>query len=695
MESKKKKYTSTRTLGFLYVAYVIAAIAIVARIAYIQLFYKPSDMEIKYFGTREMLDSIAPKRGSILDCKGKLIAATVPMYELSMDCSILKEEYRNDREKESAWRSKARILAGELAKEFGGTQASWYEKIRKKRDEGSHYLLISKLVDHETKNRVENMTLFREGRYVGGLNVNVVNIRKYPYGSLGRRAIGVAKLDDRSFRLTGIEDKCDDVLYGESGCKYLTRTDIRGVYVEKNSLKSKKVKDGLDVKMTLDMDIQDIADRALREVLNMDTDIEGGCCMVMDVETGAIRAMANLKKDRNGNLGETYNYAVARAENPGSVMKTATLMMALDEGKVELSDTIPAMDGRYFFRGAWLPTDRHASRAELPEQKISVEDGLKKSSNHVFRYIAGEYYGKKNSDMEHFYTKFKDYRLFEDFDFDINGLAACTIHNPAKSQDGLMLPMMATGYTLQTTPLHILTFYNAIANGGKMMKPYLIDSYMKDGKVVKQFRPEVIDASICKKSTADSLTKALTRVTSVQGGTAYWRLRNAKCTVAGKTGSAHIAYRRNGEGPLRQEHDGYRKIQASFAGFFPAEKPEYSIICVFYTRETRNGALEGSKCATAAKILVDEIWGMTPEWNEEGNGNREKFTKVRKAKISQDGNKSGMVPDVTGLGLSDAIFAIESNGYRCVWEGNGSVHSQSPARYTEYAKGGTVKLQLR
>ncbi len=674
--------------------FLVTAVAVVVKIVMLQFFYRPSEKETAYYGTPEKVDTLYPVRGAIYDAKDRLIALSVPMYNISMDCTVRKQEFRNDRVSESEWCSKAYALSEGLARIVGGDTREWYSRIMTKRQKNQPYLKIADLVDYDTMKQLIELPLFNEGKFKGGIQIETVDTRKYPYGSLGRRAIGVVANNRQKTRITGLEEKCNRELHGEEGYAKMTYTDRKGTYVPVSGWKSKKARNGLDVKSTLDMDIQDLADRSLRELMAGNPHITHGCFLIMDVESGAIRAMVNLKKASDGNMGEVYNYAVTTANNPGSVFKVATLMAALDEGLISLSDSIPCMDGRYVYKNIKCPLDKHATKDHYPSGYIGVEEGLKISSNHVFRYIGGECFGKSNREIRKYLSLLESYNLFSDFDFDINGLAKCSVKDPCSSGEALTLPMVAMGYDMATTPVHLLCFYNAIANGGRQMKPYMIDSYMREGETVRKFEPQVLNPSICKKSTADSLTRALLKVTGEMGGTGYWAFRGAKCPVAGKTGTAFIAYKSERTGKTTFSDDRMSHyIQGSFAGFFPADNPKYSAICVIYTDLTSDN-IEGSRCARAVRAVADALWSMNPEWNE-GIRDKGRLPKAPQIRLVSGKESAGRVPDVKGLGLSDAIYSLESCGYSCSYEGHGTVVSQDPAPNSARSRGSKVHLRLK
>ena len=453
---------------------------------------------------------------------------------------------------------------------------------------------------------------------------------------------------------------------------------------------------GKDIRTTLDIDIQDIADRALRRNIGDDEEIEGGCVVVLDVKTGAVRAMVNLQRNSRGELGEYFNMAIGRPGEPGSIFKAVTLATLLEDGKVKLQQKIPTNHGR-IAEMSEIAADSYITNWERDKKTntISVQDGFKISSNYVFRRLVLDHYGDK---PEKFIDKLYEYKLNDAYTFDLDEKGGTKSRVPDPKSSGWSrstLPSTAIGYSVMETPLNIAAFYNAIANNGKIMKPYLIESHEVDGKVVQKFGPEILNASAFSKATADSLTKALTMVTLE--GTGATRLKNAKCTVAGKTGTARMVLdpsERNGSRDPYQDIDGRRKYQATFVGFFPAEDPQYTAIVTVYTKPTKKSVYGGVIPAMTFRELVDQIWSLDSRWGDE-YGKRADIPDMKPEYIATVSGTVIPVPDVKGMGLKDAIYAIENNGYSCTYEGIGHVVSQIPEAGTQCKKGETVKLILK
>ena len=695
----RKKDRAGVFLFGIYFACLAFGLILAARLFYIQFIFTPDPDLEKYLTPKSRKEVITPVRGSILAEDGRLLASSAPMYQIYMDCTVMKEafeSYRNKekgREKEREWISKAARLSEKLASAYGDrTAEEYYDLIISGRRNGRKYVKIGGQIDHGQLQEIEQFPLFNEGPNRGGIIVETFDTRQYPYGSLARRVIGYVKdnRQDGNNRI-GIEGKYNYALHGREGVEWLRITDGRKRIPDYDSTSVKAV-NGLDIRNTLDIDIQDIADRALRKNIAGKENIEGGCVIVMDVETGAIRAMVNLRRDGSGALGETYNYAIGRAGDPGSVFKLTTLMTLLEDGKVTLDTEVPTFHGRWSWKGEKLPADTYLKDKG---EYISVADGLKLSSNHVFRYLACMNYGEDIRQQKRLVDKLYEYKMNEKFDFDLEGLAEPVIPAPGSSRwSGTTLPSIAIGYSVLETPLHILMFYNGIANKGKLMKPYLVEAMERDGKKVKRMGPEVLNGSICSKATADTLVRALKLV--VDEGTGR-RLKSARCDIAGKTGTAQIPFVTETGGKARtvyKDRDGRKQHQGTFVGFFPADDPKYSAIVSVYSKLSTEDFYGGSIPAETFREIADDIYTLSPDWGNELKSRGDVPEMTTRGVISGEDNIEE-VPDVKGLGLTDAIWSIENCGYRCIYEGTGHVIRQSPEAGSKARKGRTVKLTLR
>ena len=632
---------------------------------------------------------LEPERGSILAHDGRLLAVSVPNYQIAMDCAVRRDWFRgqeNAKELEAEWLEKARKLSVGLARIFRDKTADeYYRTIAEKRASKQSYLRIGHPVGFQTLQELKTLPLFNESSYKGGLIVDKIDTRQYPYGELALRTIGYVRNNSELERTNiGIEGRYNYLLHGEEGFEWHRQAD-RGGKVKDHSKNGKAPVNGLDIRTTLDVDIQETVTRELKaRILERDI-IEGGCAIVMEVETGAIRAMVNLKRNSKGEPSEIYNYAIGRKGDPGSVFKLATLMTLIEDNRINLRTMLETHKGEWTYNGTKFK-DEYLQK--WPSATISVIDAFKISSNNAFRELACKYY---EENPKAFTDKLHDYKLTEAFDFDIKGLAKPDIVEPGSGLwSGTTLPSIAIGYTNTITPLHIVTFYNAVANRGKMMKPYLVEAYEKDGRVVKKFRPEILNGSICSPSTADTLVTALRAV--VLEGTGRG-LKDARCQVAGKTGTARIPFNENGR-TIYKDKDDNRQHQATFVGFFPADAPKYTAILVMYSTKGKHN-LYGAFSVPAYKNIVDEIFALDSEWGDTVHPSGSVPLMDNRGISIQAEKVAGVVPSVMGYGLSDAIYAIENAGYKCAFNGSGKVVSQSPSGGSRSSQGATVKIELK
>lgn len=693
-KAKKKRDRIGVILYCFYAIVLVAGFFIIGKMVCIQLFWKPDKDVARFFLPPSTKSVIEPDRGAIIGCDGKLLAMSTPMYQLYMDCTVLKSVFRgksNPDSLERDWLSKAKAFSDGLAKEVGGSAGDYYRMIVTGRKDGNRYMRLTADLDRGTLLRLQKLPLMKEGRYKSGIIVNKRDSRQYPYGTLARRTIGYVK-DNRNSNGNnhiGLEGKYDYALHGKEGEIWLRPTDNRE-RIQNYDSTYVKPEDGLNVRTTLNITLQDIVDKAMRKQMAANPKINEGCAVIMDVKTGAIRSMVNLTKDpKDSSLNEVYNMAIGFAAEPGSVFKATTLMTVIEDGFVKsLDDVIPMNNGVI----PGYPQDTHIKG----NGEISVLRGFEISSNYVFRYLAVKNY---NDNPKRFLDKLYMYKLGQAFDFDLKGLSEPYIPSPdSKQWSATDLGSTAIGYSVKETPLHILTFYNAIANKGRMMKPYLVESIEKNGAVKTKKGPSVLNASICSKATADTMLRAMRAVTSE--GTAK-RLKGAKLTVAGKTGTSRQVLSKEeidkyGMSSPYVTKDGSYHNLATFVGFFPAENPKYSAIVCMKSDLIRGSLYGGVGPAAVMREVVDAIYVLDPEW---GN------TIISSAKVpqmkldreihEQADTKSPVVPDVTGLGLKDAMFIIENSGLRCRYTGTGHVTSQTPSPGAKATEGSAITLTLK
>ncbi len=709
--TNKKNTVTARWLYVATAAFVIMGFVAVGRIAWIRYFWEPDPraLAMDAFKLQASKHVLAPKRGDITDCKGRLLAITIPTYTVELDCAVRKKYFRTltDVDKktgevigvrnEREWRSDARKFARGLPEVLGenGHTAEWYEReifLRRDADPErkiNRTLKIADNIDYTTLLELKKLPLADRKQHIGGVKVTAHYGRKYPYGKLARRTIGYVRSNDEGSRARGIEGSFNYELHGEEGVEWRKMVDDK-VWVLDTDSSRVPARDGRDVRLTLDIDIQDIADRAIRKHIENDENIADACMIVMEVKTGAVKAMVNLHKEPDGKFDETLNIALTRATEPGSVFKTVGLMTMLEDRKVRLDTRIPTNGGVL----ANFPKDEHIRQYEAKNKRksISVVEGLEISANYVFAYLALEHY--RNCPKE-FVRRYYDYGFGKDWQFDIKGMARASIPNPdSKGWTNTDLGALAYGYASEVTPLHTLAFYNAIANKGNLVKPHVVEAVLENGEVVRSVPTVSLNKSICSRATADTLTRALRCVVTEGTGS---RLKSAKCSVAGKTGTARMMLdadtRLNNAHPYESK-DGRRRNQGSFVGFFPAEDPVYSAIVVVYSKLSKQSYYGGTRPAEAFKEVVNEIYALDPRWRPEISGSEAMPPAKPKMAVAEKDGAAG-TPSLKGLGLDEALYLIENSGYRCKFSGVGHVASQSPAAGTPLAKGGVVTIVLK
>lgn len=629
-ERKNRIDDKTRISYVLYVIYIcmlIVGIGFGVHFLCIKLFWKP-DEEIAARLTQPVRKTVLePNRGKILAEDGRPLALSYPRYQIFIDPNVRMEEFNKlstpaRQDSIRVWKEKAAVFAQGLSKVNGGSPsaAQFKEELYSAFDKKKRYLKLGKPIEKEQYELLKSYPLANEHKHIGGVWAEKVPTRRYPYGALARRTIGSVKENEEMSSYSGIDGKYNYVLKGVEG-KYYTRKTDNGFIRDYDSTYVEAL-DGVDIRTTLNIDYQEIADRILRSYVGKEPDLEAACFVLMDVKTGAVRTMVNLErsgKDKSGDFGENVNVAVTYLGEPGSVFKTTTLVTCVEDGIINsIDDTVPCNNGLVPGFGPKIyPADKHLKDYAriFKTEDVPIWFCTKVSSNNAFRRLAVENFKDK---PEEFIGRLYSYNLGKAFDFDTyESITTPVIIFPSSPiWSPSTLGQIAMGYGVSVTPMHLLTFYNAIAAGGKMMKPYLVEDIEKNGRIMEKFGPSVLNSSICSKRTADIVTQALCKVTENDAvrelrGTA-WRLSYIadKCKVAGKTGTADI-YTDNG-----YVHNGARKQQGTFVGFFPAEDPQYSVICVVYSKMSKKEFAGGVIPVSVVRDFIKEIYNIDPYWNE-------------------------------------------------------------------------------
>ena len=639
--------------------FLVVAVAAVARIVDLQFFDK--DIEFENYGkktTRQ--DPIEPVRGSILAADGRYLAFSTPEYFIALDATVAPD---------SVFEANVRPLAEALSNNFRERSVDEYVNLlRSRRAAGRGYTrLLKQHVGYDQMKAISQYPLLCLGQRQGGLLIEQIDHREYPYDKLAYRALGYLRSSEDRPRI-GVEGALDSTLRGTSGVRPMRLID-KGIWIPDAEKQEIPAQNGQDVQISIDIDMQDIAQKALLRKIENEPDLEAGTVIVMEVATGEIRAMVNMEKDEHGRFTEQYNYAIGRLGEPGSVFKLATLVTALEDGKVTLDTRQPGdviwHYGKTAFEDTYL---RNYS-------SISVRKGLEISSNNVFRRIAAEKYGRNPQD---FVDKINnERRITYNYDFDLPGMGKARTRDPKdKSWSPSDLPQIGMGYAVQVTPLHILSFYNAIANDGVMVKPHLFVNLQRGGNVEYTYPIETV-GRVCSKETAAKAKEALRGVVIGENGTARRAFKDCKVHVAGKTGTARIALPRGGyvDGAGRKKHQG------SFVGFFPYENPKYSIMVVVYSRLTGKNYYGGSWGGPVACEIIDNIYAKSPDWYSPiiSSG---AMPEIAQDKHRRQNDTLTGVPNVMGMGLRDAVYLLESQGYKVETKGRGKIVEQKPVAGT-------------
>ena len=692
-------------IAIAFIAMVVFAVAILWKIFQIQ------NVEGNYW--RAMADSLTTRyvaidadRGNIYSSDNRLLATSLPRFEIRFDAKAegLENSYFN---------STIGKLADSLAWLFNDKSSNDYRfELTNARKNNERYHLLKREISYTQLQAIKNFPIFRDGQYKGGLIVTQKNKRSYPFRVLANRTIGYVR--DNGTKPVGLEAKFNNDLIGTQG-KRLMQKISGGIWMPVNDDNELAPKNGKDIITTIDVSIQDIAENALLKTL-LKNNADHGCVIVMDVKTGAIKAIANLGRDKDSVYKELYNYAIGEAHEPGSTFKLASMLSLLEDGYIKLTDTIDTEHGHKFYaKQIMKDAEDHG------ESRVTIKKCFAISSNvGVSKLVNQNYY--KNPDK--FLKHLRDLKLDQPVGIEIPGERKPYIKNDSDKlwSASVSLPWMSVGYELNITPLRLLTLYNAVANNGVMMKPYIVQAIQEYGQTSQEFAPVISIPKICSDATLISLKELLNEV--VISGTAH-NLFNPYYSVAGKTGTAQIT--NIGGGYVKHIY------QSSFYGYFPADVPQYSIAVVI--NAPSNGVYYGSAVAGPVfKEIADNIFSTnlnihpsiendTVTYNatmpivKTGSSsdlkylfnnlkipfiNNEEGTwlqQVSSEKVVEliSSNKSvvaGVVPDVKGMGLRDAIYLLESSGLQVRVDGIGVVKNQSLPAGTKILKGQLITITL-
>ena len=694
-------------VNFVYFFIAIFVAAIIAQIIKLQIFegekWKKEAEKINLV-ERE----IEANRGDILSSDKKLLATSVPYYEIRWDSKSdgLTRELLND---------KLDSLALRLSQLFRDKSKRQYKNLLLKAiKKGNRYTLIHRNATFVELKELKKFPIFRLGKFKGGLITIQSNKRIKPFGDLASRSIGYLAKNNRNkyVGIVGLERAFENILRGKTGLALMQRLS-GGVYMPINNGTQIEPEDGKDIVTTIDVKMQDIVNNALMKQLEHN-EAHHGCAILMETATGEIKGIANLERTKSGKYKELYNYAIGESSEPGSTFKLASLIVAFEDGVIDLNDSIDTENGIIRYYGQKMK-DSHSGLG-----KITVKRAFEESSNvGISKIIFNNY---KNN-PERFVTRLYEMGLNKKTGIKILGESDPLIKFPGDpSWSGVTLPWMSIGYEIKLTPLQVLNFYNAVANNGVMVQPHFLKQVFSHGKLLETVEPKITNPAICSKSTLKKVHEMLTGV--VEEGTAR-NIKSPNFKIAGKTGTAQVAMRNRGY----VNKEGKKSYQASFVGYFPADKPKYSCIVVINSPSKKK--IYGSQLAAPVfKEIAEKVYATSldivdyshinnPEPPYSRNANTDDLVntlkylsinykvktskelaatkKTDKAVLLQNiayTSNYNLIPDLKGMCAKDAIYILENRGLQVKIKGAGSVIFQSIPAGSRFNKGDLIIIEL-
>ena len=650
--------------------------------------------------------SVKPNRGNILSCDGQLMASSIPEYKVFVDFQAGATDSVGNHKRDSLWETHIDSLCNGLnqifptrsAAEFKAQLLEGKRKVMKNGTVGArHWPIWPRRIDYNTFCEVHQLPIFCERPGVGGFHWEEFNARRKPFTSLARRTIGdlFGEIDSAK---NGLELAFDKELRGTNGMMH--RRKVLSKYLDIPVLSPV---DGCDIVTTIDVSMQDLAERAVIEELK-EINGEMGVAILMEVKTGDVKAIVNMSRGADGEYYEMVNNAISYRCEPGSVFKVASFLVALDDGVVDTSYVIHTGSGVMEMHGRPMK-DHNWRRGGY--QDINVARALEVSSNIGVSHVIDKFYGSK---PEKYVEGLYRVGIHEDLKLPLVGYHSPWIRMPdtkttdrSKYWSKTTLPWMSIGYETQIAPINTVAFYNAIANNGKMMQPRFVKQLVKDGQIVKEFEPVVLKERIAKPQAIKTMQTILEHVVSQGLGR---KAGSKSFKVAGKTGTAQVADQYGGY------HSGTTRYWLSFAGYFPADDPRYTcIVCLKKSGLPASGGgmsgvvfhhISEGVMAQNLKLSVedarDEKSVFVPDVKEGDVAPAEYVLNSlhikKKPALSARNTSSDIIPDLTGMGARDAVYQLEKRGVKAIVKGRGKVKSQSIYSGTAVKQGMACELKL-
>ena len=648
----------------------LMAIAIVVKLTNIQ--WVEGDYYRKLAKQRTIKNFIIPaNKGNIYSADGSLLATSIPNYEIRFDAKAPKTEN---------FEKYVKALSDSLVTVLGKSGSYFEKELRKARENKNRYYLIGRNLSYTEYVKIKGFPLFNLGPFKGGIIIEQETVRKHPIGKIAERTIGYDRIDPATGVEVGkgIEWAFKSYLNGKDG-KILKQKIAKGQWKPIRDLNEVDPIDGYDVISTIDVFIQDIAHHALLKQLG-DYEADHGCVVVMETETGHVKAISNLGRAEDGSYYETTNYAIAESHEPGSTFKLVDLMAILEDKVADTSTVYDSKNGEIKYYGRTV-RDSHKGGYG----KVSLARGFELSSNTVMVQAVYENY---KSNPSKFVDHIKSFGLNKTLGLHFKGEGRAIIPHPGdKNWSGVSLPWMAFGYGVSVTPMQTLTFYNSVANNGVMVKPQFVSEIKEWNKTIKKFEVEVINPKVCSPETLKKVKAVLLNV--VKKGTGS-KLYSKDFSMAGKTGTAMVNYGKAGREGMY--------YASSFVGYFPADRPKYSCIVVVHRPNTAKNNYYGADVAGPVfKRIAQKIFTDAPSTNKI----KQLDSSVPKQDSSYDryyaveaNKKSNQVPDLKGMPGMDAIALLENLGLKVKVNGVGKVKKQSLQAGQNISKNTTIVLEL-
>lgn len=651
--------------GFLF----LFAMAVLVKLVSIQMLEGDKYRQLAMDRTEKMF-TIAPKRGNLYSDDGSLLATSVSRYTIRFDAETVgKKDFEEN----------VKPLSDALAKLFGKSTSHYQQLLRKAKANKNRYALVARNLDYSDYIAVKQFPLFNKGPYKGGLIIEQKIVREHPLGKIAERSVGYERVDENGYYTrVGLEGAFGQYLRGIEG-KRLKQKIAKGQWKPIGWDNIVEPQDGYDVVSTIDINIQDIAHHALLGQLEK-YNAEHGCVIVMETKTGEVKAISNLGRTSDGKYYERLNYAIGESHEPGSTFKLMSMVVALEDKVIDTNTIIDTEKGTFKVYNRTVRDSKHGGYG-----KITAAKAFEVSSNTAFAKIINNNY---KDNPEKFVNRLMNMNLHKELGLPVKGEGTPVIRYPGdKGWSGVSLAWMSHGYEVSLTPLQTLTFYNAIANDGEMLKPRLIKEVKEWDKTILKFEKEVMNPSICSKETVHKVQQLLKNVVEKKHGTGHG-LYSPNFSMAGKTGTTQKNY-------VSKDPEVMKYI-STFAGYFPADNPKYSCIVVIHEPDKSVGYYGADVSGPVFKSVAQKIYASSPLVDEvdvhdaETKHLDEEFQRY----FAASNKKYIEMPNVEGMSGMDAVSILENLGIEVEVKGNGKVKKQSIAKGTDLKKVNKIVLEL-